>query len=452
MRISHSSLTKYIEKLNDEIKEEKLFSPVLLNNRTLVFPLMERNKKVLVFSLNPKTPLLFKTNNDCFFSSFENSFLQRFRKYYGKTIVKNIEISKNDLVLNIELYSIDEFEAFSIIFEAIPNRTNLIIIDKDKTIKDHFFKLGERPIKVGDKYIQLENKKLIDGEIEVNDDLFNKIIEEEFVVRTKEKYAEFVKFIKNKIKTANKKILAIENDVNKAEANLKYKDIADYILSSGLNLKSHVNSFDYFGELITLDSSKTLLENAQGFYKKVKKSKETISRSQINIENAKKESIEYSQILNEFDNANERKKDELVSIYSISKKKKEVKPTIVNRAWKINYNGTIIYFGRNASQNDYLSFVMKLDREFTWMHIKDKSGAHLVIANKKPTEAELLIAAEISLLCSRATAGEVDYTKKKNVRRGHILGEALLKNHSTIKLNNIRKETIELFETAVRCD
>ena len=124
----------------------------------------------------------------------------------------------------------------------------------------------------------------------------------------------------------------------------------------------------------------------------------------------------------------------------------------MNRPWKINLNGTIIYFGRNASQNDFLSFVMKLDREFTWMHIKDKSGAHLVIANKKPTENELLTTAEIALLCSRCTAGEVSYTKKKNVRRGHVLGEAIIKNHSNIKLNNVRKETLTLFESAVRCN
>ena len=132
--------------------------------------------------------------------------------------------------------------------------------------------------------------------------------------------------------------------------------------------------------------------------------------------------------------------------------KKEIKETIFNKPYKLNLNGTIIYFGRNASQNDYLSFVMKLDREFTWLHIKDKSGAHLVIANKKPTEAELLFACEISLLCSRASSGEVVYTKKKNVRRGHTLGEAILKNHSTIKLNNIRKETIEAFALAKRVD
>jgi len=195
-----------------------------------------------------------------------------------------------------------------------------------------------------------------------------------------------------------------------------------------------------------------LLENANYFYHKTKKAKETISRSQINIENAKKEEQEYEEILAEFNQGNEKQKDDIVQTYFNFKKKKEVKKTNQNRPWKVNLNGTIVYFGRNASQNDYLSFVMKIDREFTWLHIKDKSGAHLVIANKKPTENELLTACELALLCSRCTSGEITYTKKKNVRRGHVLGEALVKNYSNVKLNNIRKETSNILEKAVRCD
>ena len=47
---------------------------------------------------------------------------------------------------------------------------------------------------------------------------------------------------------------------------------------------------------------------------------------------------------------------------------------------------------------------------------------------------------------------EISYTKKKNVRRGHVLGEAIIKNYSTIKVNSIRKENRDLLEKAKRCD
>lgn len=452
MRISHSSYRSYIEKLNKEIKEEKLFSPLLLNNKTLVFPLMEKQKEVLYICLNPKQPLLFKAKSDLFFSSFENPFLLRFRKYYGKTIIKDISLQDDDLIVKIDLYSIDNYEVFSLIVELIPNQPNVLVVDSQNILKDHFFSSKNRTLENGHEFKPLSNDKLIEGEVAISDELFNEIITREYDIRNKEKYAEFSKYINSKIKGAQKKIKAIENDVEIAGKNLIFQEIADDILASGLPLKSHQKSYKFNDKEINLDESKTLLENAQNFYKKSKKAKETIERSKINIENAKKEAEEFTKIYDEFLEANEHKKDELVSIYSNSKKKKETKATVVNRPWKVNLNGTIIYFGRNASQNDYLSFVMKIDREFTWLHIKDKSGAHLVIANKKPTENELLTACELALLCSRCTTGEVSCTKKKNVRRGHVLGEAIIKNHSNIKLNSVRKETVQLFETAVRCN
>lgn len=452
MRISHSSYQKYIVSLLEEIKGEKLYSPLLLNNKSLLFPFVEKNKEVLFINLNPKCPLVYKTTNDLFFSSFENNFLNRFRKYYGKTEIKNISLKEDDLIIRLDLYSTDNDVNFTLMIELIPNSPNIFVLDENEIVKDHFFKFKNRSFNVGEKYRYPENEKLIEGEIKISPKLIEEKTAEEIEIRSKEKYATFIKFLNTKIKGIDRKIAAIENDIKIASKNLIYQEIADDIFSSGIDLKSHQNSYKYDGKDYELDPAKTLLENAQHFYHKTKKAKQTMDRAKINIDNASKEIAEYRHIFEQFEAANELKKDELLALYTNNKKKKETKPTFLNRPWKVNLNGTIIYFGRNASQNDYLSFVMKLDREFTWMHIKDKSGAHLVIANKKPTENELLTAAEIALLCSRATTGEVSYTKKKNVRRGHVLGEALLKNYSLIKLNNIRKETIALFEKAVRLD
>ena len=451
MRLSHSSYKKYLEKIKPEICGESFHSPLLLNNRTLVFPFVEKKHQVFVISLNNKTPIAFITESDLFFSSFENSFLQRFRKHIGKSIINSFELKDNDLILEISLKSIDEFDTFKLIVELIPNKPNLIVMDEDNRIKDFYYKEKNRTLKIDETYEAPKNSDFNDSGIEISDEFLREIFVKEFEIREKEKFASFEKYINSKIKGAEKRIIAINDDVKKAEDLAKYRGFADEIISSAADLKAHLKSIVLSEQTIELDESKTLLENAQYFYKKAKKAKETISRSKINIENAKQEMQEYQNIYDSFKKGNEHEKEKIASIYSNDKKKKETVQTIVNRPWKVNLNGTIIYFGRNASQNDYLSFVMKLDREFTWLHIKDKSGAHLVIANKKPTENELLTACEISLLCSRSTAGEVSYTKKKNVRRGHVLGEAILKNHSTIKLNSIRKETISLFESAVRC-
>lgn len=452
MRISHSSYQKYLENVALEISNKKLFSPLLINNKTLFFPLMEEKGKSLVIDLNPSQPLVFLANKDAFFSSFENSFLQRFRKVVGKTELKNIDLVKNDLIVEIELFSIDNLESFKLIVELFPNHPNLFVLNERNELVEYYFKSATKKLEIGKSFSLEQNGEFLDGNIEITDELISDKINKNFEIRESEKYAGLLKLINSKIKAADKRIKAIENDVEIAGKSLIFKEIADSILSSGLSLKSHQKSYIFNNENIELDESKTLLENAEKFYKKAKKAKETISRSENNINNALEEKKQYQDLLEEFNSANDKKKDELVELYTFSKKKKEFKPTTLNRPWKININGTIIYFGRNASQNDYLSFAMRLDREFTWMHIKDKSGAHLVIANKKPTNEELLIASEIALLCSKVSSGEISYTKKKNVRRGHVLGEALIKNYSTIKINSIRKENKDLLEKAKRCD
>ena len=451
MRISHSSYQKYINKLASEIDGKLLFSPILINNETLLFPFAEDYHNSLVVSLNNRCPLIYKINCDIFFKSFENSFLQKFKKIFNRTIVSNMKLSSKDNIVSFELHSNERDEGRVFVAELIPNCPNLIVLN-DRKIEETFYRNKNRDLSFGAEYSLPDSLNELSGEQEITPEFLESHFNTEDELRYKEKYAEFVKFLNTKIKSANKKISSINGDLRKAEENQKYRDFADEIYTLGLDLKSKKESLELSGETVKLDVSKTLSENCQNFYKKAKKAKETMRHFQTNIDNAQKSLDEYNKILSNFNASNEKEKDKLVETYFPVNKKKETTETIFNRPWKYNLNGTYIYFGKNASQNDYLSFVMKLDRDFMWMHIKNLSGSHLVICSRKPTENELLTAAEFSLLCSHQKAGEIIYTKKKNVRRGHTLGEAIIKNQQTIKLNVIREETKELFLKATRLD
>lgn len=451
MRISHSSYQKYIQNLAKEIDGKLLFSPILINNETLLFPFAEDYNNSLVISLNNRCPLIYKINCDIFFKSFDNAFLQKFKKIFNRTIISNLKLFDKDNIITFELCSNESDNSRKFVAELIPNCPNLIVINQDK-IEETFYRNKNRDLSFGSKYELPVSLTELNGNQEINPEFLQSHFKIEDELRFKEKYAEFVKFLNNKIKSANKKISSIKGDLNKAEENQKYKDFADEIYTLDLDLKSRISSLELCGETVKLDASKTLSENCQIFYKKAKKAKETKKHFQTNIDNAQKSLDEYNKILAQFNASNEKEKDKLVETYFPVNKKKETTETIFNRPWRYNLNGTYIYFGKNASQNDYLSFVMKLDREFIWMHIKNLSGSHLVICSKKPTENELLTAAEFSLLCSHQKAGEIVYTKKKNVRRGHTLGEAIIKNQQTIKLNSIREETKEIFNLAKRVD
>ena len=451
MRISHSSYQKYIENLSKEVEGKLLFSPILINNETLLFPFAEDYHNSLVISLNNRCPLIYKINCDIFFKSFENSFYLKFKKIFNRTIITNLDLSEKDNIVFFRLESNESDESRIFVAELIPNSPNLIVL-KDGKIEETFYKNKNRDLSFGAEYKLPESLDELSGEKEITPDFLEAHFKTEDELRFKEKYAEFLKFLNTKIKSVNKKIQSINGDLKRAEENEKYRGFADEIYTLGIDLKSKIDSVELMDGPVKLDISKTVGENCQNFYKKSKKAKETKRHFQTNIDMAQKSLDEFNRIKAEFEVGNEKEKDRIVEAYLPTNKKRETEKTIFNRPWQYNLNGTYIYFGKNASQNDYLSFVMKLDRDYTWLHIKNLSGSHLVICNRKPTENELLFACEFALLCSHQKTGEIVYTKKKNVRRGHTLGEAIIKNQTTIKLNKIREETIEAFAKAKRID
>ena len=451
MRISHSSYQKYIEKLSKEIDGKLLFSPILINNETMLFPFAADYHYSLVISLNNRCPLIYKIKCDIFFKSFDNSFMQRFKKIFNRTIITNLQLNDKDNIVSFILASNESDESRIFVAELIPNSPNLIILNNGK-IEETYYRNKNRNLSFGATYELPESLSELKGEQKITEEFLNEQFKVEDELRFKEKYAEFLKFLNTKIKSVNKKISSINGDLKKADENRKFAGIADEIYTLGIDLRAKMDSVEINGEIVKLDISKTVGENCQNFYKKAKKAKETAKHFQTNIDNAQKSLDEYNRILSDFEAADEKGKDKIMETYFPVNKKKETAETIFNRPWKYNLNGTYIYFGKNASQNDYLSFVMKLDRDYVWMHIKNISGSHIVICSHKPTENELLFACEIALLCSHQKAGEIVYTKKKNVRRGHTLGEAIIKNQTTIKLNRIREETVKAFANAKRCD
>ena len=417
----------------------------------MLFPFAADYHYSLVISLNNRCPLIYKINSDIFFKSFDNSFMQRFKKIFNRTIITNLQLNDKDNIVSFILSSNKTGDSRIFVAELIPNSPNLIVLNNG-LIEETYYRNKNRNLTYGVKYELPESLSELKGEQKITEDFLAAQFKAEDEIRFKEKYAEFLKFLNTKIKSVNKKISSINGDLKKADENRKFAGIADEIYTLGIDLKDKMDSVEINGELVKLDVSKTVGDNCQNFYKKAKKAKETAKHFQTNIDNAQKSLNEYNRILSEFEAADEKGKDKLVETYFPVNKKRETAETIFNRPWKYNLNGTYIYFGKNASQNDYLSFVMKLDRDYVWLHIKNISGSHIVICSHKPTENELLFACEIALLCSHQKAGEIVYTKKKNVRRGHTLGEAIIKNQTTVKLNNIREETVAAFANAKRCD
>ena len=119
-----------------------------------------------------------------------------------------------------------------------------------------------------------------------------------------------------------------------------------------------------------------------------------------------------------------------------------------NKTSKYSYvlvDNTKIYFGKNIKQNDDISFKLSKKEHF-YFHIKDYHGSHVVIASDNPTNEMKLVAAEMCLILSNKTSGDVQYTQIKNIKKGPELGLALLNKYELITLHSVRDTTYELLK------
>jgi predicted ribosome quality control (RQC) complex YloA/Tae2 family protein len=96
--------------------------------------------------------------------------------------------------------------------------------------------------------------------------------------------------------------------------------------------------------------------------------------------------------------------------------------TTARYPYELIYQGTRYLFGRNALQNDYLTF--KFARPTDWFfHIKDNPGAHVIIQDSQPTPKLINIAATLAILLSKRADGEVAYAQVQTLRKGKKPGK-----------------------------
>ena len=88
---------------------------------------------------------------------------------------------------------------------------------------------------------------------------------------------------------------------------------------------------------------------------------------------------------------------------------------------KLDIDGFVVYLGRDAKSNDYLTFNMT-DPEDIWMHVKGVPGSHVVIRVREnlPTEQIIKQAAELAKKNSKTNQDEkatIVYCQQRFVKK-----------------------------------
>lgn len=221
---------------------------------------------------------------------------------------------------------------------------------------------------------------------------------------------------------------------------------------------------DYYEETcpqieIALETSLTPSENAQKYFARYTKLKNTAIAAKIQLESSLADieylesvqsNIENCETLSELSEI----KKELVSAGYLKntenrKNKRPKKETAPSPTHFKSSDGFDIFVGKNNLQNDYLTLKMAKNSDL-WFHVKNIPGSHTVIFadGKEISETAIVEAASLAAYHSKAKMSQnvaVDFTKIKFVKKpsGAKPGKVIYTDYQTLYVNPTTEEKIK---------
>ena len=263
------------------------------------------------------------------------------------------------------------------------------------------------------------------------------------------------KFIKRQIKHYTLKVNKLKQNLEDNKNLLDDKENGDLLYTySNLDQKglNQIEINDYgINKIIKLDPKLSIKANANKYYNLYSKKRKGKVYIEEQIEIASKEAEYFNALKEQLDIASYNDaleiKEELIKYGYLKKKNKQKKNKKIN-LYQIKYGNHNIYFGKNNTQNDYLTFDFAKSN-YMWFHAKDFHGAHLVIDNDNPNEDELRMCANIAAYFSKgrySSSVPVNYCLVKNIKKvkGAKPGFVTIKNYKTIFIDPILDENIKI--------
>lgn len=274
--------------------------------------------------------------------------------------------------------------------------------------------------------------------------------------RLKQKSAAISKLVQMHLDRLYKKKSVLYQELEDVADRELYKIYGDLIVSNIYHLSLGQTLFrtaNYYSENydeveIPLERTKTPSENAQRYYKKYVKAKNTFKMAHEQLELAEEDIRYLESLIHAISHVDteadiEEIRDELVEAGYLQKrkgtKKGKVKPKQNSQyVHYVSSDGFHIYVGRNNKQNDELTF--KFARaEDIWLHVKDIPGSHVIIkTDRKEVSNDVIeIAANIAAYYSKGKTSSkvpVDYTQRKNVKKpnGAKPGMVIYEQYNTV--------------------
>ncbi|MEV5024894.1 Rqc2 family fibronectin-binding protein [Paenibacillus sp. LPE1-1-1.1] len=268
----------------------------------------------------------------------------------------------------------------------------------------------------------------------------------------KQRAADLIRFVQNEKAKNVTKIKKLEDTLVEAKDAEKYRVLGELLTAYMHQMKrgdTSIELINFYDDeqasvTIELDPQLTPSDNAQRYFRRYTKHKNSLSIVAEQMDIARTEIQYFESLLQQVDNASlgdiGEIRDELVEQGYMKergrrgpKKKKTLKPSLLCYT---SSEGATIYVGKNNTQNEYLTNRLASPSD-TWLHTKDIPGSHVVIRGGDFGNATLEEAAMLSAFYSQARDSSsipVDYTTIRHVRKpsGAKPGFVIYDNQKTL--------------------
>ena len=435
-----------IRALNDLYDEKEYILSVELMGKYANLILIDKETNKIIDALKKIPPYLNNKRTILQGANFEIPESQNKKDPYNdfhidfeQSLVKQVQGFSKQLEEEIR-FRIAEGEKYEDIIEQIKNSNSLYISSNN----DYHV-------------IPLTYLKLLYKEVSIQkgfDILYYKANEKERIKTVTEDIYKFVKrqikHFDTKVNKLNQSLIDSENldeDRENGELLFTYSNLE----TKGLN---KIDIEDYSGDIktIKLDPKLSIKQNANKYftaYTKKRKGKVyieeqlQIANRELEYFNALKEQLDIATYLDAL-----QIKEELIKYGYIRKKTNKQKKNKKINLYQVEYKGSIITFGKNNTQNDYLSFDFAKPNNM-WFHAKDFHGAHLVVNSDNPSEDVLRMCANLAAYFSNgrmSSSVPVNYCLAKNLKKvkGAKAGFVTIRNYKTIYIDPYLDDSIEI--------
>ena len=274
----------------------------------------------------------------------------------------------------------------------------------------------------------------------------------------KQRAGQVERVVKNEQNKLTKKVKKLEKQLDLAENSEGYR-IKGEILNAnlaqvkpGMTKVSLPNYYENNAPLeIKLDPALSPARNAQKYFTRYKKLRDSIKHINEQLRIAKDNIRYFDSIQTAIDNADpqdiDQITDELINQGYLRKQKKNKRRKKITERnlneFKLS-SGKHVLVGKNNYQNDWLT-LKKANKSDYWFHVKNMPGSHVILRDDQPTDQDIKEAAEIAAYFSKAKNSahvQVDYVQDKRVKKpnGAKPGFVIYTGQNSIEVTPEEKE------------